>query len=92
MLAALSCWNSSTVKRGDIHVHPADFAAAAPRGVDRLDRLEDVVESFLRVGFAGDQQQPLVALVDKDFDFARRFPPASARGAVSSVFLARKAQ
>jgi hypothetical protein len=63
------------VQRGrrDVHVDAPDFSATDLGPVDGVNRPEDVIEPLLRIGFAGHEQQPFVALPDEDLHLAGNF-------------------
>jgi hypothetical protein len=52
-------------QRGHIDVDPSDLSGAAVRGIDRLDRPEDIGEALLGIGLPCHQEDPLVALVNQ---------------------------
>ena len=86
-------------QRRDVHVHAANFATTALRRVNRVNRLEDVIESFFRIFLARDEQQPFVTLINQHLhvggDFVRRqraafqLGVAGAEGAVAAFVFAQ---
>ena len=56
-----------------VDIDSSNFAVVGVRGVNRIDGLENVRESFLRIRFSGHQQDAFVPLASKDFYLAGDF-------------------